>query len=478
MNHRWMASVLVLLIPITSSAQTPAPPPATAPLPGRTNVLLIIADDLRPDLGCYGVDAVRSPNIDKLAARGVRFDRAYCQYPVCNPSRVSFLTGLRPDATQVFGNNVPFRPKLPHVVTLPQHFKNNGYVTIGLGKVYHRGGSVEDVQAERDDPASWTTARYYTTTDTGKKGEGRNLTGGKVEWCHWLAAEGTDEDQPDGQIARDAVQLLEKHRDNPFFFAVGFHKPHDPFVAPKKYFELYPLDQIKLNVDPPDQSPAPELAIASRWTDDFAKFTDAERREFIRAYRAGTSFMDEQVGKVLDALNRLQLSERTVVIFLGDHGYHLGERGWWNKNTLFELSSRAPLIIAAPGIKPGTFARPVEFVDLYPTLVELCGLPLAGEFHGQSLAPVLRNNHAAWDKPALTQVQRGKLAGRSIRTQRFRYTEWDDGRAGVELYDHENDPRERKNLAADPAHAATIATLKPLLKPGRAANSYSPGRRS
>jgi iduronate 2-sulfatase len=430
----------------------------------RPNVLLIIADDLRPDLGCYGVAAVQSPNIDRVAARGVRFDRAYCQYPVCNPSRVSFLTGLRPDATQVLGNDVPFRAKLPDVVTLPQHFRQHGYVTIGLGKVFQRSGDVEDVQGERDDKPSWTTARYYTTTEKGKRGEGRNLTGGAAKWCHWLAADGDDEDQPDGQIARDAVAMLEAHRDKPFFLAVGFHKPHDPFVAPKKYFDLYPLDQIKLNADPPGQSPAPAPAMTGRWVDDFAKFTDAERREFVRAYRAGTSFMDAQVGKVLDALDRIKLGDRTIVIFLGDHGYHLGERAWWNKNTLFEHSARAPLIIAAPDMKPGVFARPVEFVDLFPTLLELCQLPLAGELHGQSLAPVLRDQNAAWNKPAFTQVQRGKIAGRSVRTDRFRYTEWDGGRAGVELYDHEADPGEHKNLAADPAHAATIATLKPLLK--------------
>ncbi|MEA2735517.1 MAG: iduronate 2-sulfatase, partial [Humisphaera sp.] len=433
-------AVLVAFIFLAASGNAGADVP-------KSNVLLIIADDLRPDLACYGVAAVQSPNIDKLAARGVRFDRAYCQYPVCNPSRVSFLTGLRPDATQVLGNDVPFRTKLPDVVTLPQYFRANGYVTIGLGKVFHRGGNVEDVRGERDDPASWSLARYFTTTAVGKTGEGRNLTGGKVDWCRWLAANGEDEDQPDGQIARDAVALMEKHRDEPFFLAVGFHKPHDPFVAPKKYFDLYPLDQIKLNVDPPDQSPAPPPAIAGQWLDEFAKFTDAERREFIRAYRAGTTFMDAQVGKVLDALNQLQLSDRTIIIFLGDHGYHLGERGWWNKSTLFELSARAPLIIAAPGVEAGVFSRPIEFVDLYPTLVELCRLPARSDLHGQSLAPLMREKRPFWDKPALTQVRRGKFGGRSVRTERFRYTEWDEGRQGVELYDHENDPGEHKNLA-------------------------------
>jgi uncharacterized sulfatase len=447
------------------------------------NVLLIIADDLRPDLNCYSVAAVHSPNIDKLAARGVRFDRAYCQYPVCNPSRVSFLTGLRPDTTGVLGNDVAFRTRLPDVVTLPQHFKNNGYVTIGLGKIFHRGQSVEDVRRERDDPASWTIARYFTTTDAGKRGEGRNLTGGAVEWCRWLAAEGTDEDQPDGQIARDAVALMEKHREQPFFLAVGFHKPHDPFVAPRKYFDLYPLDQIKLNVDPPDQSPAPAPAITGRWVQDFAKFSDGDRLEYLRAYRAGTSFTDAQVGKVLDALDRLELSDRTIVIFLGDHGYHLGERGWWNKNTLFEHSARAPLIISTPTLPAGpersagpgrSCARTVEFVDLYPTVLDLCDLKPPARLDGRTLRPLLDDPTAAWDKPALTQVQRGKIAGRSVRTERFRYTEWDDGRAGVELYDHENDPGENKNLATDPAHEATIATLRPLLQP----NPRHSGRRS
>src|SRR5687768_11590093 len=245
------------------------------------------SDVCSSDLGCYGVRHVRSPNIDRLAARGVRFDRAYCQYPVCNPSRVSFLTGLRPDATRVLGNDVPFRTKLPDVVTLPQHFRSHGYVTISLGKVFHRGLDVEDGQGGRDDKACWTISRYFAATDAGRRGEGRNLTGGKVRWCRWLAAGGEDEDQPDGQIARDAVALMAKHRDEPFFLAVGFHKPHDPFVAPRKYFDLYPLDVIKPVADPPDQSPAPAPAISGGWIEDFAKFTDQERREFIRAYRAG-----------------------------------------------------------------------------------------------------------------------------------------------------------------------------------------------
>src|SRR5262249_897901 len=198
----------------------------------RPNVLFIAVDDLRNDLGCYGHPQVKTPNIDRLAARGVRFDRAYCQYPVCNPSRASLLTGLRPDATGVLDNNTNFRAKLPDVVTLPQLFRRHGYYTASLGKIFHRGLTMEDLRAEMDDSPSWDVARYFQATARGNQGEGRNLTGGRLEWCRWLAAEGEDEDQPDGQIAREAIKLMEERRDKPFFLALGFHKPHDPFNAP------------------------------------------------------------------------------------------------------------------------------------------------------------------------------------------------------------------------------------------------------
>jgi uncharacterized sulfatase len=439
-----------------------------APAATKLNVLLIISDDLRPELGCYGLESVQSPSIDSLAARGVRFDRAYCQYPVCNPSRVSFLTGLRPDDTGIASNNANFRTKLPDIVTLPQHFRSHGYFTASLGKVFHRGGTMEEVNAEMDDPRSWNVAKYFQATELGNTGEGRNLTGGKLKWCRWLAAEGGDDDQPDGQVAREAVKLLEANREKPFFLAVGFHKPHDPFVAPKKYFDQYPLEKISLPHAPPDQTPASPSAFAQgAYQPAFEKFTERDMREFKRAYLAGTSFIDAQVGRVIDALNRLGLAERTVVIFLGDHGYHLGERGWWNKNTLFELSCRSPLIVVAPSAaQPGrTSQRLVEFVDLYPTLIDLCALPPpAHALAGLSLRPLLVDPAGAWKEAAFTQVQRPKHIGRSVRTPRWRYTEWDEGRAGSELYDHNADPGEHHNLAADPAHARTVAQLKPLLR--------------
>jgi iduronate 2-sulfatase len=438
---------------------------ATAKDPRRLNVLLILADDLRNDLGCYGHRAVRSPNIDRLASTGMRFDRAYCQYPVCNPSRVSLLTGLRPDATGVLDNRTFFRKNLPNVVTLPQLFRKNGYFTAGLGKIFHRGLTIEDEHPEMDDPQSWDVTRYFQTSALAMRGEGRNLTGGRLPWCRWLAAQGDDEDQPDGQIARDAVRLLEENRNRPFFLAVGFHKPHDPFVAPKRYFDLYALESLTLPRAPEDRSPDLPLALPAGAKAEFDRFTDQERREFTRAYYAGTSFMDAQVGRVLAALDRLELSGRTVVLFLGDHGYHLGERGWWNKSTLFECSARAPLIVRAPRMKPGrACSRVVEFVDLYPTAAELCGVTAPAGLQGRSLLPLLDDPSRAWKAAAFTQVQRGRAAGRSVRTERWRYTEWDGGGQGAELYDHEIDPGEYRNLAGAPGHARTVAELKLLLR--------------
>jgi iduronate 2-sulfatase len=440
---------------------------AEEPKPPRLNVLFVISDDLRNQLGCYGDPVVKSPNLDRLAAKGVRFDRAYCQYPVCNPSRTSVLTGLRPDTTRILGNTTQFRKELPDVVTLPELFRKNGYFTASLGKVFHRGQKVDDVRADMDDPRSWNMAKYFVPTEKGKQGEGRNLTDGKLEWCRWLAAEGDDEDQADGQIAAEAVKLLRQERKEPFFLAVGFHRPHDPFVAPRKYYDPYPLDKMPLWTAPKERTPDVPLAIPKGF--DFSKFTDPERREFVRSYFAGVTFMDAQLGKVLDELDRQKLWESTVVIFWGDHGYHLGERDWWNKSTLFELSCRAPLFAYAPGMKTTgkSSSRLVEFVDMYPTICELCGIHPPDGLEGTSFRPLLDEPERAWKKAAFTQVQRGKTAGRSLRTERYRYTEWGDGgRQGIELYDHTSDPGEYKNLVEDPAHSKTAAELKEVLRAG------------
>ena len=425
----------------------------------KKNVVFIVVDDLNNSLGCYGHSVVRSPNIDELAARGVRFDRAYCQFTVCNPSRTSFLTGLRPDSTGILDNSTPFRSKLPNAVTLPQLFRKHGYFTARVGKIFHSGKNM-------DDPQAWDVTSDPKGTPLGKRGQGRNLTGGRIQWCRWLAAEGDDEDQADGQVAAEALRLLEQQHHRPFFLAVGFHKPHDPFVAPKRYFDLYPLARLKPPRDPADRSAELAQAIGSSWKTEFDRFTDTERREFMRAYYAGISFMDAQVGKIVAALDRFELWNSTTVVLIGDHGYHLGERGWWNKNTVFELSARAPLIVVTPQMRAkGTnCSRIVEFVDIYPTLADLHGLPRPDNLEGTSFRSLLNDPNLPWEKAAFTQVQRGKIAGRSVRTERWRYTQWDRGAQGEELYDHSSDPGEYRNLVGNPRYAKTIAELDKLLR--------------
>lgn len=430
------------------------------------NVLFIVADDLRPELGCYGDSQVLSPHIDRLAARGVRFDRAYCQYPVCNPSRSSFLSGQRPDTTGILSNETPLRLQKPDLVTLPQLFRANGYFTASIGKIIHAGVNAAGKRTQFQDAQSWMQCLSFEATKTGRKGTGRNLTGGALKWCTWLAADGTDEDQPDGQNATAAIKLIEEHKDQPFFLAVGFHKPHDPFIAPKQYFDQYPLAQIRLANLPADRTPDLQMALPDGKS--FAAFTDAERREFRRAYFAGTSFVDAQIGRVLATLDWLKLWENTIVVLLGDHGYHLGEHAWWNKVTVFESGARAPLIVWAPGMAGmGKSTRGiVEFLDLYPTLVDLAGLKPTSALEGSSFRPLLQDPANPGKPAAYTQVTRGKLMGRSVRTDRWRYTEWDEGRKGIELYDHTTDHQEYHNLAHDPAHLDIIKELATVLRAG------------
>ena len=425
----------------------------------RPNVLMIAIDDLGCTLGCYGHPVVLSPNIDRLAARSLRFERAYCQYPVCNPSRTSLLTGLRPDDTRIQDNNVFFRDNLPEAVTLPQLFRDGGYYTACVGKIFHGDKRMEDAR-------SWDHTSYPKGTAAGRSGEGRDLTGGALKWCRWLAADGTDEDQPDGQSAAEAIALLEQHADQPFFLAVGFHKPHDPFVSPAKYFANYAIDRLRLPVEPADRGADVPLALVPAMKREFAKFTDRDKLEFMRAYFAGISFTDAQVGKLLDALDRLRLSDRTIVILWGDHGYHVGERGWWNKNTLFELSARAPMLLSAPGMKSAGKSTPrlVEFVDIYPTLADLCGLAPPANLAGMSLRPLLDDSLAPTKPYAITQVRRGEDVGYSVRDERFRYTEWNGGASGVELYDHDADEGEYRNLAELPEHRATVERLRGELR--------------
>jgi uncharacterized sulfatase len=442
----------------------------------KLNVLFIISDDFRDEGGMFTRAQVKLPNLDRLAARGIRFERAYVQYTVCNPSRCSFLSGLRAEQTGIVNNTTRLRENMPNVITLPQLFKTNGWRTEAFGKIFHLGGGKGEPNREAggtgdawmDLPASWHAGTTFAATKNGKKMEGRNLTGGALVWCHWGMAAGNDDDQPDGQTAAAVVSLIEKQGANPWFIGCGFLKPHDPFIAPKKYFDLYPLEALKLWRDPPDMTPAPPLALPPGALAVFKKFTDQERLEFLRAYCAAASYMDAQLGRVLDALDKGALWDKTVIVFLGDHGYHTGERQWWNKDTLFERSCRAPLIIAAPGAKGGQTCRSlVEFVDLYPTLADYCALKAPDKLAGKSLRPLLNAPATTIKDAAFTLVTRGtKHHGQSVRTDRWRLTKWNDGTQ--ELYDHENDPEENHDVAAgNPAIVKQLSERLLTLPPFR-----------
>lgn len=433
----------------------------------KLNVLLIISDDLRDTVGCYGNAAVKTPNIDRLARRGVRFERAYAQYPVCNASRTSFLTGLRPEQTGVVNNTTMFRTRLPEVVTLPQRLRQDGWHAAAFGKIFHLGGPNRDEQARwMDLPKSWDVAEAFKPTAAGQVVEGRNLTGGKLAWCHWGTAAGDDDDQPDGQTAAHVIATIEKQTKagRRWIVGAGFHRPHDPFISPRKYFDLYPPGALKVYHDPAELSPVPPLSVpGGGMAEAFNAFTDTERAEFLRAYYAGVSFMDAQVGRLLDTLDRQNLWDKTLVIFSGDNGYHHNERNWWNKNTLFERSCRVPFIVAAPGAKAGQVCRAlIELVDLYPTVVDYCGVAAPHRLAGQSLRPLLENPAAAGRDAGFTLVTRGAGGyGQAVRTADWRYIQWSDGRA--ELYDERSDPEETRNLAGDPRHAAVLQEHQQLL---------------
>lgn len=453
----------------------------------KMNVLFIVSDDLCARLGCYGDPNVKSPNIDKLAAKGVRFDRAYCQFPLCNPSRTSFLTGLRPDTTRVYENATQFRKNKPETQTLPQTFRKNGYFVARVGKLYHYGVPGQIGTNGLDDAPSWNHVVNPRGRDKddeemiftlNPKAKGPARFGGTLSW---LAAAGDDDEQTDGKTAAEVVKLLEANKGRSFFLACGFFRPHTPYVAPKKYFDMYPAAQMKLPEVPAGHRAAgPPLAFASHKKEQDT-LTDDLRRQALQAYYAATTFMDAQVGMVLGGLERLGLADKTIVVFFSDHGYHLGEHGLWQKMSLFENSARVPLVIYDPRAKANgkSCGRTVELVDLHPTLAGLCGLTPPHGLDGTSLQPLLHDPKAPWDIPALTQVSRGTptvtgettpkerrpIMGYSVRTERYRYTEWDvDGKQGVQLFDYTNDPHELVNRATDREYAQTVAKLREQLR--------------
>lgn len=454
----------------------------------RPNVLFIVSDDLNNMLGCYGDPRAKTPNLDKLAARGVRFDRAYCQFPLCGPSRNAFLTGLYPNSTGILRNGEVFRQTIPSHVSLPQAFRRAGYFAARIGKLYHYNVPNSIGTNGHDDPGSWELELNPAGVD--RLEEQPNifslLPGQFGGTLSWYASPKSDAQHTDGLMAADAEWVLERcarQKDRPFFLAVGFFRPHTPYVSPRGYFDLYPEKEMRVVQGvKEDQADLPKPALGS-YKKEQDKLTDDLRRQSLQAYLASISFMDTQVGRVLGALERLGLADNTIVVFTSDHGYHTGEHGLWQKMSLFEESTRVPLLIAAPGVarKGTTVPTPIQHIDLYPTLAELCGVKAPEGLQGQSLVPILKDPSVTGRGWALTQVSRGGGArratitpdtssddnfffGYSLRTPRWRYTEWDEGRAGRELYDHDKDPRELTNLAADTAHVETVSQLSEQLR--------------
>lgn len=475
---------LLLLATLLSSLVIPQPSFSAQP-----NVLFLISDDLNNYLGCYGDPRARTPNIDRLAARGVRFDRAYCTFPLCGPSRNSMLTGLYPNSSGILTNAQVFRQTIPAHISLPQSFRQAGYFAGRIGKLYHYNVPKSIGTDGHDDPASWELELNPAGVDRlEEEPKITTLTPGQFGGTlSWHASSSSDEHHTDAMLAADAAWVLERcgrQKQRPFFLAVGFFRPHTPYIAPEKpYFGLYPLSGMPLHPtidkNPPE---VPQAALGS-YKKEQDQLTDDLRRQAVQAYYASISFMDAQVGHVVDALDRNGLADNTIIVFTSDHGYHMGEHGLWQKQSLFEGSARVPLLIVVPGMagKGGVVKTPVSHLDLYPTLTELAGVKAPANLQGQSLVPMLKDANATGRGWALTQVVRGgnfnrqgaapsimdkgaRFFGYSLRTPRWRYTEWDEGRAGTELYDHENDPEELTNLAALPAHAQTVAELRGKLR--------------
>ncbi|TAJ14533.1 DUF229 domain-containing protein [Marinilabiliaceae bacterium JC017] len=473
----------------------------------KPNILFLTVDDLKPVLGCYGNQNVLTPNIDQLAKSGVTFSNAYCQQAICAPSRISVFTGLRPDRTKVWDLKTNMRDMNPEVVTLPQYFKDNGYESVGLGKLLHG--------AKDDDPTSWSipyrhdreltyadgfiypaNGKYQTPAihEAMKKAQKQKLSW--IQTNRYLKSLGLspsvecmdipDNAYEDGAVAEAGMDLMEQlsQGDKPFFLALGFHKPHLPFVAPKKYWDLYDRDSVELPAFSKKAKNSPDYAYHS-WG-ELRNYSDIpqqgpvpleKQKELIHGYWASVSFMDAQVGKVLAKLDELGLRENTIVVLWGDHGWHLGDHGIWCKHTNFEQATKAPLIISAPSYAHGQHTSSMaEFVDIFPTLCELSGLDTPEVLEGESQVPALEQPETMVKDYALSQYPRGiNVMGYSLRTERYRLTVWLKGKfhegiihqdpqvEAIELYDYQKDPDETVSLATDPAYTNTVKTLKSKL---------------
>lgn len=497
----------------------------------RPNVLFIVMDDMRPELGCYGESHVVSPNIDRLAESGMVFNRAYCQQSICNASRASVMTGLRPDSTGVYDLTTHFREKVPDVVTLPQHFKEHGYHTQALGKIYHPAFPSHAIGSDLGDPQSWSVPiwmggpRYYYSPlgekltrevyrkKTGKSGDA--LEGWKADFLRSLATEAPDVPDSmlyDGELTDRSLTTLRHlasqttEGSKPFFLSVGYLKPHLPYIAPKKYWDLYDPSKIELkgHRNIPKDSPEPATSVvldelrasypwdvrvrasdgkpAGKWETyempESGPLLPEQEKRLLHGYYACVSFVDAQIGRLLDELDRLNLADDTIVVLWGDHGYHLGEQSLWSKFTNFEVGTRSPLIVRSPHSKKAGFKTDalVEFVDVYPSLCELAGLELPDHLEGDSFVPVLEDPKVSWKTAAFSQYPRGGVMGRSIRTDTHRFTIWPSGNEAdkeveMELYDYRVDSGETVNVAYEAKNASLVALLSKRIEQGWKAES-------
>ncbi len=420
----------------------------------KPNVLFIAIDDLNDWIGCLGGHPdVKTPNLDRLAQRGTLFTNAHCSAPLCNASRASLMTGLLPSSTGVYSNRQPFRRVRPDAVTLPMHFMEHGYRAVGGGKIYHGGFP---------DPPSWQ--EYFPSQKQNKPPdpapENPPLNGipntGHFDWGPIDVADG---DMGDWQVADWAIGELGKKHDKPFFHAVGIFRPHLPWYVPRKYFEMYPPEEVTLpNINENDLDDIPPMGVQIAKPDrDHKKVMETNNwRKAVSAYLACVSFADACVGRVIDALDRSPYADNTIIVLWSDHGWHLGEKLHWRKFALWEEATHNVMMVVAPGVtRPGVrCARPVTLLDIYPTLVELCGLRPKEGLEGQSLVPLLKDSNISWERPALTTYKRGN---HSVRTERWRYIRYNDGTE--ELYDHDNDELEWNNLAKGPKYADVKAEL-------------------
>ncbi|MCM5663392.1 sulfatase [Galbibacter mesophilus] len=440
------------------------------------NVLFIMADDLNASLSCYGEAMAETPHLDSLASKGTKFTQAHCQFPLCGPSRVSIMTGLRPDTTKVWVNTKDFRTTIPSVETLPQYFKNRGYKSARVGKIFHYGVPSQIGTNGLDDSISWTER-------VNPKGYEKKLEDSVINYTpnHGLGlalayhADGSHKEKhTDELVVDEAIELMKKFKNDPFFLAVGFFRPHTPYIAPKEFFDLYDLNDIEVaNVPENDLEDVPNIAIE----ECIKKYggqnlNSLQQKEIKRAYYACVSFIDAQVGKLLSALEENGLKDNTIIVFTSDHGYNLGEHNLWEKMNLFEEATRVPLIVYLPNATQPKELSFAELIDLYPTLAEANGFKGPSYLQGQSLLPLLQGKEKETEGEAITAVARsnkkstakGKLlSGKSIRTPSWRYTEWNKGEDGTELYNKIEDPKEYINLSQDTVYNSIKSNLQKKL---------------